>query len=490
MNQYQSFPGVAGASESLAKLRCLRLPPLQGKRFLDVGCNEGFFCGYAKFDGASEVVGIDRSRVAVTRAQARFPDCQFFAQSWEELPEGKFDLILLASALHYASDQEALIHRLMDALTAEGTLVLELGLAPSGANEWVAVKRSIDERLFPTRAKLGELLEPYAWKIIGHSVRQAGDPLLRYVVHVRRRKPFVYLMLATSASGKTMLRRRLFGRAKLPSVSGDNVYRDIERGLVPASARLTACISTDFAPQYDMLAGRVLGQGLVGDLVDVWCEQGGGGEFALDSYVPEQYQPLVKQAFIDRGYIPVTLEWEMEKTMSATPEANSKAALYQRALARQEAAPRAAQLRVTRLRPHDLARKISAWHLDRPVGGQLVGDENPLSISGWALPSVAHHGGFECYVRTGETIHRYPIDRPRPDVIAALVAKESIPVAPETLCGFRIDRTQQELVPWMEFGFTLNGEDLPAARFDIVKPASPMFRRLRRWVGDAIRARR
>ena len=209
MNQYQSFPGLKGASESLAKLRCLRLPSLQGKRFLDVGCNEGFFCGYAEFDGASEVIGLDRSSAAVARAQARFPSCQFLAQSWDQLPEGKFDLILLASALHYASDQEALIHQLMDALTEEGTLVLELGLAPTGKNEWVAVRRSIDERLFPTRAKLAAVLDPYAWKIIGHSVQQAGDPLARYVVHVRRRKPFVFLMLATSASGKTMLRRPL-----------------------------------------------------------------------------------------------------------------------------------------------------------------------------------------------------------------------------------------------------------------------------------------
>ncbi len=155
MTQYQSFPGVKGSSESLAKLRALRLPSLQDKRFLDVGCNEGFFCGYARFDGAAEVVGIDQSKVAVDRAKARFPDCQFFDQSWEQLPEGKFDVILLASALHYAEDQAALIHRLMDSLQDDGTLVLEIGLAPSGESEWVRVKRSIDERLFPSRGKLG-----------------------------------------------------------------------------------------------------------------------------------------------------------------------------------------------------------------------------------------------------------------------------------------------------------------------------------------------
>jgi SAM-dependent methyltransferase len=80
MTQYQSFPGVKGASESLAKLEALRLPPLQGKRFLDVGCNEGFFCGYARFDGAAEVIGIDASKATIARAQARFPDCRFLAR--------------------------------------------------------------------------------------------------------------------------------------------------------------------------------------------------------------------------------------------------------------------------------------------------------------------------------------------------------------------------------------------------------------------------
>ena len=57
MTQYQSFPGVKGSSESLAKLRALRLPSLQDKRFLDVACTEGFFCAYARFDVSAEVCG-------------------------------------------------------------------------------------------------------------------------------------------------------------------------------------------------------------------------------------------------------------------------------------------------------------------------------------------------------------------------------------------------------------------------------------------------
>src|SRR5688500_18131793 len=109
MAQYQSFPDAAGDSRTLEKLKALRLPSLHGKRFLDVGCNEGFFCGYARFDGAVRAVGVDHSAGFIARARRRYPDCEFFQQGWEHLPEGPFDVILLASALHYADDQPALV---------------------------------------------------------------------------------------------------------------------------------------------------------------------------------------------------------------------------------------------------------------------------------------------------------------------------------------------------------------------------------------------
>src|SRR5690606_35036606 len=115
--QYQSFPDVKGGSNSLDKLSTLRLPPLAGKSILDVGCNEGFFCGFALFEGASHIVGLDRSAQAIRRATARFPGVSFVQSSWDTLPEGQFDIITLLSALHYAEDQEALIHALMGKLT-------------------------------------------------------------------------------------------------------------------------------------------------------------------------------------------------------------------------------------------------------------------------------------------------------------------------------------------------------------------------------------
>lgn len=74
MSGYQSFPYRTGASNSPGKLTRLYLPPLAGRSFLDVGCNEGYFCGFAFFDGAAKAVGIDIREDALTTARRLFPN--------------------------------------------------------------------------------------------------------------------------------------------------------------------------------------------------------------------------------------------------------------------------------------------------------------------------------------------------------------------------------------------------------------------------------
>ncbi|WP_291991765.1 methyltransferase domain-containing protein [Candidatus Accumulibacter sp. ACC003] len=495
MTQYQSFPGVKGASESLAKLKALRLPSFQGKRFLDVGCNEGYFCGYARFDGAAEVIGIDRSKLAVSRAQARMPDCRFLVQSWEQLPDGKFDVILLASALHYADDQEALIHRLMDSLSDDGTLVLEMGIAPSGKSEWISVKRSIDERLFPSRGKLAEILQDYAWKIIGYSVQQAGDPLTRYVVHVRRQKPCVFLLLEPPGSGKTTLCRTLFARAKVPVVSGDLTYRQLSDGRITASEALKSLICADFSPQYDKVAEKVFSQGLAGDLVEVWCRQGGESEFVIDSYVPERYQQDVKDAFDARGYIPVVLNWEMQKSMSGPGDADKKASRYMETLVDSRVGEAVGMgFRVTRVNSPALGEFFSGWHLDQPVNGQIVTEHDQFTLSGWGLPRDMDAKAVRCYVRSAGVKQVFKLEKRRDDVVK-LRLKDQVEV-PETLsyCGFAFSGLKKsDLVSGIEFGFIANGQEIPAAQLGITEPVSgkaTLSRKLLSKVGATLRRRR
>lgn len=311
MAQYQSFPDASGDSRTLDKLKALRMPALQGKSFLDIGCNEGYFCGFAHFVGASRAVGIDHSPEFIYRAQSRFPACEFHARSWEYLPVGEFDVILLASALHYADDQPALIARLVDKLTPDGVLILEMGIVSSPKAEWVKVKRGIDERWFPTMEQLKQTLIGYAWKWMGTSVNQAGDPVARHVVHVSRRRPVAYLLMQPPAFGKSSVASRLFPSAGTPIVSGDALIQRIAKRELECAARLQELVDRDYSPfTIDETVERIFARKAGPDLVRAWITEAGAGDFALDGFVPAKYHVEVTRQLTEAGYMPVTLHWD------------------------------------------------------------------------------------------------------------------------------------------------------------------------------------
>lgn len=210
---YQSFGDTRGDSDSYGKLQAIKLPDLRGKSFLDVGCNAGYFCNAALLAGAGRVVGIDASLKDIEVARANFPAATFHAGNWDVLPEGEFDVVILLSALHYAEDQTQLIERLMSKVARNGLLVLEVGVAPGVSAEWVATKRAIDTRLFPTMAQMQKLLERYTYRLIGRSVNQAGDPNPRFVFHVWHRKPVILACLGDSGVGKSDLTRLVASRS-------------------------------------------------------------------------------------------------------------------------------------------------------------------------------------------------------------------------------------------------------------------------------------
>jgi SAM-dependent methyltransferase len=314
MGQYQSFPDARGDSRSLDKLKALRLPVLKERSFLDVGCNEGFFCGFAHFAGAHRVLGLDRSRNVIERARARFPNCEFRCQGWAELPDEHFDVILLASALHYAEDQPALLHALVDHLAPDGVLVLELGLVPSPKAEWVKVTRGIDQRWFPSLGKLREVLASHVLKSMALSVPQAGDPLPRYVVHISRRRPVAVLLLEPSASGKTTLATRLFEPSHLKVISGDRQISRIAEGAegtekAPPSLRDAA--AEGFSRRgIDQAVVRIFERGQGAALVSTWLDEASGGDFVMEGYIPETYHEAVNRQLDEAGYMPVALDWQ------------------------------------------------------------------------------------------------------------------------------------------------------------------------------------
>lgn len=309
--QYQSFPDAPGDSESLSKLKKLRLPSLVAKRFLDIGCNEGFFCGYAKFAGACEVVGLDASALFVERARKRYPQIEFLHQSWDSLPSGPFDVILLASSLHYAEDPSGLIDSAVKLLAAGGTLVLELGIAEGDECAWVDIERGSDKRMFPTWTKVSEMLDKHAWKYINRSTSQKGDPVPRYTIHINERRPIAYLLMQSPGYGKSTLCRTLFRPAGVPIVSGDQCLFDVAKGQLRSSRELEQLVATTLDPDaIDRMTRSILEADLLPALIDVWLLKANGCTFVLDSSVPKQYQAQVEQTFANHGFLVVKLDWE------------------------------------------------------------------------------------------------------------------------------------------------------------------------------------
>ncbi|GAB3307800.1 class I SAM-dependent methyltransferase [Luteimonas notoginsengisoli] len=374
MAQYQSFPDIAGDSRTADKLKALRMPTLVEKSFLDVGCNEGYFCGFAKFMGAARAVGIDHSPEFIYRAKSRFPDCEFHARTWDFLPEGEYDVILLASALHYAEDQAELIRRLVDKLTPSGVLILELGIVSSPKPEWVKVKRGIDERYFPTMAQLKRTLVDYAWKWMGASVNQDGDPVPRQVVHVSRRRPVAYLLMQPPAYGKTSVASRLFPPANVPIVSGDALIQRVARRELDASRLLQEIVDKDYSPfTIDETVQRIFSKKASPDFVRACIAEAGHGDFALDGFVPVKYHSEVEKQFADAGYMPVTLRWErIASPLMPEDSLNEHVAAYNKSLS-----DRGAGLIAT---GEVLPQHAMAGYVDNVHVGQ-----DRLVVRGWAL---------------------------------------------------------------------------------------------------------
>lgn len=464
--QYQSFPDVKGGSRSAEKLAALRLPPFADKRFLDVGCNEGFFCGYADFDGAAKVLGIDKSAAAISRAKKRFPGCDFLEQSWDSLPEGTFDVITLLSALHYANDQPGLVHRLMGSLSDDGVLVLEISIAPEPGDEWIKVERSIDERFFPTRGKLGSMLRDYAWKIIGHSVNQAGDPLQRYVVHVRRLKPYAYLLMGSPGSGKSTISRRLFQQAKVPVVSGDRTYLQVSQGKHEVPDALRALISEEFTTaNIDTLTRKLFTGGFVEELAALWSQQAGYRDFALDSFVPQEHRQSVKDALESLGYYSVDITLDNPGSLVPAKMASTRATDYEKHLQTHRPDIFERQISVTKVMSKQWSSSLR-WHLDAPVRGQWLADEPVVKVAGWVIGLNDCQRPLQLYTKTAKGRQRHVLDRRRSDVLNAVFG--SVEEAPDFWqqheCGFSFTLETELLDEGVELGIVLEEEEIPLTR--------------------------
>jgi SAM-dependent methyltransferase len=219
---YQSHEGSGkGMSDSRLKLERLRLPDLQGKRVLDLGCSEGYFCHQAIVRGARSVVGIDYDEPSLAEARARYggESIEFRHQSWDVLPEGPFDVVLWSSAMHYELDPKAVAARVAAVLAPGGVLVLECGVIRFPGKEMILVPRYGDARWYPTTDFLmQEILAPFVARCVSQPELTEGDLVPRAVYHCTKRRPSVLIVRGESKAGKSVLAMSITDASKTMSL--------------------------------------------------------------------------------------------------------------------------------------------------------------------------------------------------------------------------------------------------------------------------------
>ncbi|SEG83647.1 class I SAM-dependent methyltransferase [Bosea lathyri] len=121
----RSVEGLAGAPEWPA-IQTL-LPDMRGLRVLDLGCGFGWFCRWARENGAASVEGVDVSERMLARAVAETHDSAIgYTRADLETfePQGEaFDLVYSSLAFHYIQDLKGLLERVHQSLAPGGRLV-------------------------------------------------------------------------------------------------------------------------------------------------------------------------------------------------------------------------------------------------------------------------------------------------------------------------------------------------------------------------------
>jgi SAM-dependent methyltransferase len=124
----RSLRGLAGAAEWPA-MRAL-LPDPRGLRIVDLGCGFGWFCRWAREQGAASVLGIDVSENMLARAEAAGTDPAITYARADldrlELPAAASDLAYSSLVLHYVRDLPRLLAEVWRALVPGGNFVFSI----------------------------------------------------------------------------------------------------------------------------------------------------------------------------------------------------------------------------------------------------------------------------------------------------------------------------------------------------------------------------
>lgn len=183
----RSVEGLEGAAEWPA-MRAL-LPDLNGRTVLDLGCGFGWFCRFARQQGAAQVHGIDVSENMLARAREMTADAAITYGRADlehlELPPVSVDVVYSSLALHYIERLDALVAQVGRALAVGGRFIFSVEhpiyTAPSRPG-WIV--GADGQRTWPVDSYLAEGPRSTDWLTKG--VIKQHRTIATYVGLVRR----------------------------------------------------------------------------------------------------------------------------------------------------------------------------------------------------------------------------------------------------------------------------------------------------------------
>ncbi|CAA0104993.1 putative S-adenosylmethionine-dependent methyltransferase/MSMEI_2290 [Zhongshania aliphaticivorans] len=155
-----------------------------GKKFIDVGCNEGYAVAAARSLGL-EACGIDVNEASIGLAHQQYPMGDFRATNAQALAttDERFDIIYCSDVIEQLSDPHSFIAALYTLLNKGGVLFLttpDIGHFSVQKNllDWTAV-RPPEHLLYFSKAPLQQLLEMHQFNQI--SFRPNLKPTLKLI---------------------------------------------------------------------------------------------------------------------------------------------------------------------------------------------------------------------------------------------------------------------------------------------------------------------
>ena len=151
------------------------LAPEPGQRILDLGCGDGALTAEIAARGA-DVVGVDASADMVAAARARGLDARVARGEALDVGRGAFDAVFSNAAMHWMTDQRAVVDGVARALRPGGRFVGEFGgrgnvaalrvaLVSALASEAEIVTDLSEFWRFPCDARFGALLAEAGFRV-------------------------------------------------------------------------------------------------------------------------------------------------------------------------------------------------------------------------------------------------------------------------------------------------------------------------------------